>query len=140
MEMKKINTNWPVIKIVLLIIAVVTTLMQQPETLQEAPPLFIYPIVSLFTFVFSIAFFKGSSVHNKLSKGNFKNNPLKIISDPLPFHHLGALLLIASGSSETIRAIITDNMIDPFSYFSLFIGFPLLLSVYIANRKFIKIK
>lgn len=136
--MKKINTNWPVIKIVFLIIAVATTLMQQPETFQEAPPLFIYPIVSLFTFIFSIAFFKGSSVHNKLSKGNLKNNPLKIISDPLPFHHLGALLLIVSGSSEAVRALITNNVMDPFSYFSLFIGFPLLLSVYIANREFIK--
>lgn len=138
MEMKKINANWTVIKIVLLVFAAIAALMQHSETSQEIPPFFIYPIVSLFTFIFSIAFFKGSSIHNKLSKGNFKNSPLKIVSDPLPFHHLGALLLIISGTSNAIQALLTDKMMDPFSCFSLFIGFPLLLSVYIANRKFIK--
>lgn len=138
--MKKIDVNWSVIKIAILIVAVTMTLMQHPETSQETLPLFIYPIVSLFTFIFSLAFFKGSSMHNKLSKGNLKNNPLKFISDPLPFHHLGALLLIISGTSDAIKSIVTDKMMEPFSCFSLFIGFPLLVSVYIANRRFINRK
>lgn len=130
-------TNWTITKIIFLMIAVGTTLMQQTETMQEMPPIFIYPIVSVFTFIFSIAFFYGSSMHNKLSKGNFKNNPFKIMSDPLPFHHLSALLLIVSGTSDVIKTLIEDHMIGPYSYFSLFIGCPLLLSVYIANERFI---
>ncbi len=136
--MKTKTTNWTAIKIALLAIIAITTLLQTSDIYQEAPPMFIYPFVSLFTFIFSIAFFKGSSTNNKLSKGNLKNYPFNIISDPLPFHHLVAFSLIVSGGSDMIRAIITDKMIDPFSYFSFFIGVPLLLSVYIANKKFIE--
>ncbi len=135
--MKTRTTNWTIIKIVLFIVVAGVTLVQKPDIYQENPPMFIYPIVSLFTFIFSIGFFKGSS-NNKLSKGTLKNNPLKFFSDPLPFHHLGAISLIISGGIDMIRCMVIDKPVDPFSWFSLSIGFPLLLSVYIANKKFLK--
>lgn len=130
--------NWTIIKIIYLIVPMCTTLIKEPNIYQEPPPIFIYPIISLFTFIFSIGFFKGSSINNDLSKGNLKNNPFHIFSDPLPFHHLVALSLIISGGTDIIRGLVMGKQVDLFSWFSIWIGFPLLLSVYIANKKFLR--
>ena len=76
---------------------------------------------------------------NKLSKGNLENNPMNIISDPLPFYHIISLASIASGICGTIKALY-NGQIDPISLFYIAIGLPILLSVYIANWKFVEKK
>lgn len=135
----KMKKNWVIIKLILLIIVVFISLIEEPRIYENVPPFFIYPIVSFFTFLFSIAFFKGSSMHGNLSKGNFKNSPLKIKSDPLPFYHLVGIVAVLSGGCGIIKAMLFNEIADPVAYFYLFTGMPILLSVYIANKKFIKV-
>lgn len=130
--------NWVFIKIMVLIIVAGISLIQKPGVYKDTPPLFIYFLVAISVFVFSLGFFKGASIRGTLSKGNFQNNPLKVFYDPLPFYHLAAYSAIISGVCGVIHAWIEGTGIDSVSYFYIFIGFPVLFSVYIANRKFIK--
>jgi len=130
--------NWTIIKTILLIVICLLSFFYLPEQIGEQPPLFIYPIITLASFIFALAFFKGASTHKKLTIGAIQS-PLKdIFHDPLPFHHLSAIALFCSGIIGVVKYQFSGLAINPISLFELAIGIGSYLSVLIANKYFIK--
>ena len=78
------NFNWIIIKSITLFVVFILSIFQKVEIYGDTPPFFIYPVISVVTFIFGTLFFKGAATNKRLSKGTFENSPLKIFSDPLP--------------------------------------------------------
>nr|WP_320194131.1 hypothetical protein [uncultured Desulfobacter sp.] len=131
--------KWIGVKLLFLILCATITLIQDVHKFESYPPFFIYPIVSIGVFGFSIFFFRGVSMVHELSKGSFEKNPMNIISDPLPFYHIISLSSVVSGVLGTVKALIIKQT-DPISFFYIAVGLPIFLSVYIANWKFTRQK
>ena len=124
------------VKILFLSYVIIHTLLNSPENIgSETPPLFIYPIVMLFVFVFTFLFFKGILKNKNITPGNFGTFSFKIFQDPLPFYHLCAYSAIAKGGFGLLNSIIRSEKMDPVSLFALSAGLPFLINVILANKK-----
>jgi hypothetical protein len=127
------------IKLGLLVAIAIFTIASRPEQFaSEPPPFFIYPVITIFTFLFSLGYFKGASTSAKLTAGRIDTFAHSILHDPLPYFHFIALACLVLGMSGICRAIILKTNIDPSSLFELSFGIGVYPSVLIANRKFIK--
>ena len=103
----------------------------------ELPPFFIYPVIILLTFLFSLGFFRAVSTNSKLTAGKLNTFSHRIFYDPLPFYHFVSLAGLTIGISAIFRAILLSTNIDPNSLVALSVGIGVYPSVLIANNKFI---
>jgi hypothetical protein len=95
------------IKIILLsIIAIKTLTSKSHYILVETPPLFIYPIITVLLFVFSIAFFMLLAKNNKLTPAKFSNFSFNFFYDPLPFWHFCYLYFLIISTIKIFKNII----------------------------------
>ena len=121
-----------------MIIAGIVPLLSTPIKFQPSdPPLFVYPIVFVLGFLFTLVFFKCTSMNVKLTPGKINTWSFSIFRNPLPFYHLCAIVSIIEGVMGAVRAILNMTKINPESLFALSLGPAVYLSVYIANKRFI---
>lgn len=130
--------NWIIIKIIILISVCLGSIFVLPDQVADKPPFFIYPIVTIASLFFAVVFFKGSSMHKKLTIGEMKAPLKNIFYDPLPFHHLCSIALMLSGIIGIAKGLLIGLPISPISSFELAIGIGSFSSVKLANRYFIK--
>lgn len=129
--------KYSLLKIILLILLSIYTILKTPSSAEHGIPLFVYPIILIGAFLFSLIYFKAVSLGTTLTPGKFRTFSAHVFYDPLPFFHFVAMVGLIQGICKILSGVVLDNAITSYAYISFSVGVGLYASVLIANNKFL---